>query len=695
MLFRSPAMGPVKAKIVGEDTPQIEAAASRVVADMNYQLTEKMVEFRPEHEKMLWHLALAGAGFKKVYFDPTINRQVSMFVPAEDLVIPYGASDARAAERITHIMRKTKNEVKKLQVAGFYRDVSLGEPTKYVDEVERRKDEAEGYEGVHDDRYQFLEMQVELDLPGFEDIDEETDEETGIALPYVVTLDRGTRNIMSIRRNWDEDDVLKQAKQHFVQYTYIPGFGAYGYGLIHLIGGFAKSATSIVRQLIDAGTLSNLPGGLKSRGLRIKGDDTPIMPGEWRDVDVPSSNIKDNILPLPYKEPSATLFQLLTNIVDEGRKLAAVSDVKFGDIQGDAPVGTTLAILERELKVMSAVQARVHASMAQEFRLIAKIIKDYTAPTYDYQPDYGAKPTAKKEDYDQIDIIPVSDPNASTMAQRIIQYQAAIQLAQQAPQIYNLPLLHRQMLETMGIKDANKIVSVPDDEAKPVDPVTENMELLKMKPCKAFIEQDHESHITIHMSMINDPKIAQIMGQDPNANAIKAALMAHVQEHVGFRYRQELQQQLGVQLPPPNVTMEPAIAAQIAQLSAQAAQQLVQANMAQAQQQQNQQALQDPVVQLQQKEIALKEQEINDKKFIEIEKLKTQKEIAMINNEAKLLLQHEDAQVQGLFKGMDMATQQQNATQMAPPPSAAPAGPPPAPPGPPGAGAPPPQPPIR
>jgi hypothetical protein len=698
-----PAQGPVRAKIIGKDDRAVQEAAKRVVEDMNHHLTDKMTEFRPEHEKMLWGLALSGAGFKKVYYDPTLDRPTSMYVPAEDLIIPYGASDLRSAPRIIHVMRKTKNEIKKLQYTGFYRDVDLGEPTKIIDDVQRRKDDAEGYAQLDDDRYQLLEISIDLDLPGFEDTDEEDGEETGIALPYVVTIDRGTEEVLAIRRNWDENDPLKEKKQHFVQYTYIPGFGAYGYGLIHLLGGSAKSATSITRQLVDAGTLSNLPGGLKSRGLRIKGDDTPIMPGEWRDVDVPSSNIKDNILPLPYKEPSATLFQLLQNVVEEGRKLAAVSDVKFGELNGEAPVGTTLAILERELKVMSAVQARVHASMAQEFKLIAGLIRDFTAPTYDYMPDFGAKPTAKKEDYDQVDIIPVSDPNASTLAQRIIQYQAAIQLAQQSPQIYNLPVLHRQMLEVMGIKDVDKIVNVPEDDETPTDPVTENMEILKQKPCKAFIEQDHESHITIHMSMINDPKIAAIMGQDPNANAIKAALMAHVQEHVGFRYRQELQQQLGVSLPPPDTKLQPEIAAQLAQLSAKAAQQLVQANMAQAQQQQNQQAAQDPVVQLQQKEIALKEQELNDKKFLELEKLKTQKEIAMINNEAKLLLQHEDAQVEGLFKGMDMATAQQNAIQQAPPPGApitppappAPqgpqGGPPPAPPAPPV----PPAPPMR
>lgn len=662
-----PAQGPVRAKIIGKDDKDTQESAKRVVEDMNYHLTEKMTEFRPEHEKMLWHLALSGAGFKKTYFDPGLNRPTSMFVPAEDFYIPYGASDARTAERVTHAMRKTKNEVKKLQYAGFYRDVDLGEPVKQTDNIQKRKDEAEGYSEIHDDRYLLLEMQVMLDLPGFADIDEETGEETGLALPYIITIDKGTQEVLAVRRNWDEHDEDKQPKQHFVQYTYIPGFGAYGYGLIHLIGGFAKSATSIIRQLIDAGTLSNLPGGLKSRGLRIKGDDTPIMPGEWRDVDVPSSNIKDNILPLPYKEPSATLFQLLQNVVEEGRRLAAVADVNMKEMQGEAPVGTTLAVLERTLKVMSAVQARVHASMEQEFKLIAALIRDYTAPAYDYIPEYNAQPTAKKEDYDKVDIIPVSDPNASTMAQRIIQYQAAIQLAQMAPQIYNLPLLHRQMLEVMGIKDADKIVVVLDD-VKPADPVSENMSILKMAPVKAFIGQDHDAHLAVHQSMLNDPKIAQIMGQNPNANQIKSQLMAHIMEHVGFQYRRGIEQQLGAPLPPPEAEMDPTLEAQIAKLSAEAAAQLLQANQAQASQQQIQQQLQDPVIQMQREELEIKKQEVADKMAIELEKLKTQKEIAMINNEAKLLLQNEDAKVEGLFKGMEMATAQQQAAAVPPAP---------------------------
>ena len=679
-----PAQGPVKAKIIGKDDPDTQKAAKRVVEDMNYQLTEKMTEFRPEHEKMLWSLALAGASFKKVYFDPSMNRQVSMFVPAEDLYIPYGASDARTAERLTHVMRKTKNDIKKLQYAEFYRDIDLGEPSKDLDDVQQRKDESSGYKATYDNRYKLLEMQVELDLAGFEDMDDETEEETGIALPYIVTIESSTQEILSIRRNWDEHDPLKQAKQHFVQYTYIPGFGAYGYGLIHLIGGFAKSATSIVRQLIDAGTLSNLPGGLKSRGLRIKGDDTPIMPGEWRDVDVPSANIKDNILPLPYKEPSATLFQLLQNVVEEGRRLAAVADVKLENMNGEAPVGTTLAILERTLKVMSAVQARVHASMEQEFKLIAALVRDYTAPAYDYLPDFDAPATAKKEDYDKVDIIPVSDPNASTMAQRIIQYQAAIQLAQQSPQIYNLPVLHRQMLEVMGIKDADKIVIVEEDQV-PTDPVTENMNVLKAKPVKAFIEQDHDAHLAVHNALITDPKVAAAMGQNPQAAVLKQALMSHIMEHIGFQYRRGIETQLGTTLPPEDAKLSPEMEIQLAKLSADAAKQLLQVNQSEQAKQTAQQQAQDPLVMMQQKELQLKEQEINDKKEIELKKIDASKEIAMLNNEAKLLVQGEDAKVQGLFKGLDIAAQQINAQNaleaaaQAAPQQASPQGAPPAP----------------
>ena len=648
-----PAQGPVKAKIIGKETRENEEAAARVAEDMNYQLTEKMQEFRPEHEKMLWSLSLAGAAFKKVYFDPSLNRQVSMFVPAEDLYIPYGASDARTAPRITHLMRKTKNEVRKLQYAGFYRDVELGEPSKDLDKIQTRKDEADGFSALNDDRYKVLEIHTELDIPGFEDIDVTTGEATGIAVPYVVTIERSTQTILAVRRNWDENDPLKRAKQHFVQYTYIPGFGAYGYGLIHLVGGFAKSATSIVRQLIDAGTLSNLPGGLKTRGMRIKGDDTPIMPGEWRDVDVGSATIRDNIMPLPYKEPSATLFQLLQNVVEEGRRLAAVADVKFDAMGGEAPVGTTLAILERTLKVMSAVQARVHYSMAQEFKLIAHLIKDYTAPEYEYTPDYNVGPEAKKSDYEAVEVVPVSDPNAATMAQRIIQYQAAIQLAQQAPQIYDLPVLHRQMLEVMGIKDADKIVKTEDDLV-PTDPVTENMAIMNQEPVKAFIEQDHAAHLAVHQAAMQDPKIAAAIGQNPQAQAIMQAAQAHIAEHVAFQYRREVEAQLGMPLPDPEQELPPEVERQLSVVSAQAATQALQRNQAENQAQIAQQQAQDPIIQMQMQELQIKQQEVQQKYEIEMAKLQSAMQIAMMNNENKLMLQDEKGKSTLVTKGMDI-----------------------------------------
>ena len=648
-----PAQGPVKAKIIGKETRENEEAAARVAEDMNYQLTEKMQEFRPEHEKMLWSLSLAGAAFKKVYFDPSLNRQVSMFVPAEDLYVPYGASDARTAHRVTHLMRKTENELKKLQYAGFYRDVELGEPSKEIDEIQKRKDDADGFSGLKDDRFRILEIHTELDLEGFEDEDEETGEPTGIALPYVITLEKATGQVLALRRNWDEYDPLKRAKQHFVQYTYIPGFGAYGYGLIHLVGGFAKSATSIVRQLVDAGTLSNLPGGLKTKGLRVKGDDTPIMPGEWRDVDVPSATIRDNIMPLPYKEPSATLFQLLQNVVDEGRRLAAVADVKFDSMSGEAPVGTTLAILERTLKVMSAVQARVHYAMAQEFKLIAHLIKEYTAPQYEYTPDYGVGPEAKKSDYEKVEVLPVSDPNAATMAQRIIQYQAAIQLAQQSPQIYDLPVLHRQMLEVMGIKDADKIVKTEDDLV-PTDPVTENMAVMNQEPVKAFIEQDHAAHLAVHQAAMQDPKIAQAIGQNPQAQAIMQAAQAHIMEHMAFQYRREVEAQLGVPLPDPEQKLDPEMERQLSMVAAQAATQALQRNQAESQAQIAQQQAQDPIIQMQMQELQLKQQEVQQKYQIEMAKLQNEMQIAMMNNENKLMLQGEKDKAAAVSKSIDV-----------------------------------------
>ena len=671
-----PAQGPVKARIIGKQPKEIEDAAQRVVEDMNYQLTVGMPEFRPEHERMLWSLSLAGSAFKKVYFDPSLNRQTSMFVPAEDLVVPYGASDIMSSPRATHIMRKTKNDVKKLQYAGFYRDIDLGEPTKIVDDVQRRKDESEGFSGIYDNRYQILEMLVEYDLPGFEDVGDDG-EPTGIALPYVVTIDRGTQEVLAIRRNWKEDDAFHKPRQHYTHYCYIPGFGFYGFGLIHLIGGFAKSGTSILRQLIDAGTLSNLPGGLKSRGLRIKGDDTPIMPGEWRDVDVPGTSIRENILPLPYKEPSQTLFNLLQNVVEEGRRLAAVADVKLNDMNGEAPVGTTLAILERTLKVMSAVQARVHASMAQEFKLIAELIRDYTAPEYEYQPEGNAPPAAKKSDYEKTDIIPVSDPNASTMAQRIIQYQAAIQMSQQNPQIYNLPLLHRSMLEVMGIKNADKIVPIEDD-AVPLDPVTENMRLLTNAPVRAFLNQDHEAHIAVHQAAFQSPKFQQLLQNNPNTQLINQAYFAHLMEHLGFQYRKGMEEQLGMALPDPEQHFPPEVEAAISPALQQAAQQLLQKQQGEAMQQQAMQQAQDPLVQLQQQEIQLKQRELSDKKEIELKKIKRDYDLANIKGEQSLLLEAEKQQQVGVFKGIDMAMDlaaQQAATPM---PGAAPTPQPPA-----------------
>ena len=526
-----PASGPVKTQIVGKATKEKEDAAERVKDDMNWRLTEQMPEYRPEHEKMLWSLALAGSAFKKVYYDPGLARQVSMFVPAEDIVVPYGASDLRSAERITQIMRKTKNDVKKLQHAGMWRDIDLGEPSSVIDDVEKRKAEEQGMSATMDDRYRILEMCVELDLAGFEDVDE--DGPTGIALPYIVTMDKGTSKILAIRRNWYEGDPLKLKRMHYTHYIYIPGFGFYGFGLIHLVGGFAKSGTSLIRQLVDAGTLSNLPGGLKSRGLRVKGDDTPIAPGEFRDVDVPSGSIKDNILPLPYKEPSQVLYLLLQTIVEEGRRFAATADMQISDLSANTPVGTTLAVLERTLKVMSAVQARLHYSMRQEFKLLAAIIRDYLPANYSYEVDAPLGRAAKQADYDNVDVIPVSDPNATTLAQRITQYQAVLQLAATAPQIYNIPELHKRMLTVLGIKEIEKLIPATND-MDPQDPVSENMALINMKPVKAFVYQDHEAHIAVHTAALQDPMLRQQMQQNPMAQQMLAAAMAHINEHLAF-----------------------------------------------------------------------------------------------------------------------------------------------------------------
>jgi hypothetical protein len=616
MMETFPAAGPVKTQIIGKDTPDKKDAAQRVQDDMNYQLTDVMEEYRPEHERMLWGLGLAGNAFKKVYYDPSLGRQVSMYVPAEDVVVPYGASSLQAAERVTHVMRKNANDLRRLQHEGFYRDIDLGDPVSVMDEVEKKIAEKLGFRATEDNRFKILEMHVELDLPGYEHKDEDG-EETGIALPYVVTIEKGTNNILAIRRNWRPDDELCHKRQHFVHYGYIPGFGFYCFGLIHLIGAFAKSGTSIIRQLVDAGTLSNLPGGFKTRGLRVKGDDTPIAPGEFRDVDVPSGSMRDNIMPLPYKEPSQVLFALLQNIIDEGRRFAGAADLQASDMSAQSPVGTTLAILERTLKMMSAVQARVHYSMKQEFRLLKEIIRDFTPQEYSYEPEEGSR-KAKQSDYDMVDVLPVSDPNASTMAQKVVQYQAALQLAQTAPQLYDLPLLHRQMLEVLGIKNYQKLVPMHDD-MKPRDPVTENQNILAGKPVKAFLYQDHKAHITSHMAAAQDPHIQKLIGMNPQlAQAVSSALTAHVAEHLGMDYRKQIEMIAGQTLPPykedaNEEEMTPEMEVQISQMVAQASQQLLQQHQQEAQQQQAQQQQQDPLIQLQQQELQLKAQDLQRK----------------------------------------------------------------------------------
>jgi hypothetical protein len=604
-----PPAGPVKTVIVGRETPEKMAAADRVQKDMNYQITEEMPEYRPEHERMCWGLGLSGNAFKKVYYDPNLGRQVSLFVPAEDLIVPYGATDLQSAERVTHVMRKTENELRKLQVAGFYRDVDLGDPISSFDEVEKKIAEKMGFQASSDDRFKILEIQVNLDIPGHEDKDEDG-EPTGIALPYIVTIEKGTQNVLAIRRNWRPEDETKQKRNHFVHYGYVPGFGFYCFGLIHLVGAFAKSGTSLIRQLVDAGTLSNLPGGFKTRGLRVKGDDTPISPGEFRDVDVPSGVLKDNILPLPYKEPSQVLYSLLGTIVEEGRRFASASDMKIADMSANTPVGTTLAILERTLKVMSAVQARVHYSMKSELKLLKDIIRDYTPDEYSYEPDIGTR-FAKQSDYDNCDVIPVSDPNAATMSQKVVQYQAVLQLAQQAPQLYDMGQLHRQMLEVLGVKNAKKLVKIEEDQM-PEDPITENMNIINMKPVKAFLYQDHQAHITVHMNAMKDPKMAALIGQNPQAQAISAAAMAHIQQHLAFEYRKQMEQLMQVQLPNPEDSEEQIPRDQEVQLSimaAQASDALLQRNQTEIAAQQAQQAAQDPVIQMQAQELELKKAE--------------------------------------------------------------------------------------
>ena len=527
-----PAAGPVKVKVLGEETKEKLEAAQRVKADMNYELTENMVEYRPEHERMLYSLGLAGSAFKKVYYDPNIGRQMALYISAEDVIVPYGASTIEFAERVTHVMRKTKNELKKLQASGFYRELDIGEPKPYHSDIEEKKAEDAGYSLTDDDRYSLYEIHADLVIDGVDDDDE-------IARPYVVTIERGTGSILSIRRNYEEGDPLTLKRQHFVHYAYVPGFGFYGLGLIHIIGGYAKTGTSLIRQLVDAGTLANLPGGLKSRGLRIKGDDIPIEPGEFKDVDVPSGSIRDNIMPLPYKEPSQTLLALLNQITQEGRRLGAISDINVSDMSANAPVGTTLALLERTLKPMAAVQARVHYAMKQEFKLLKAIMTEYAPKDYAYQPQRG-EVSARQADYGMVDVIPVSDPNSSTMAQRVVQYQAVLQMAQQAPQIYDLPQLHRQMIEVLGVKNADKLVPTKDD-AKPTDPISENMDALVGKPVKAFIYQDHDAHIVSHIALLG----SLVVKSNPQAFA---NTQAHIMQHISLKAQEEVQKQMAPQM---------------------------------------------------------------------------------------------------------------------------------------------------
>ena len=670
MMETFPAQGPVKTQIIGRETPEKRDSATRVKDDMNFQLTEVMVEYRPEHERMLWGLGLAGNAFKKVYYDPSLERQVSMFVPAEDIVVPYGASSLEVAERVTHVMRKTPNEVKKLQVAGFWRDVELPDPQDTFDEVEKKIAEKMGFRASSDERYKILEMHVDLDLSGYEDKDEDGNE-TGIALPYVVTIEKQTQTILAIRRNWHPEDDNRQKRNHFVHYSYVPGFGFYAFGLIHLIGAFAKSGTSIIRQLVDAGTLSNLPGGFKTKGLRVKGDDTPISPAEFRDVDVASGTIKDNIMTLPYKEPSQVLYSLLGTIVEEGRRFASAADLKVSDMSAQSPVGTTLAILERTLKVMSAVQARIHFAMKREFQLLKAIIRDYTPEDYSYEPVDGSR-RVKQSDYDQVDVIPVSDPNAATMSQKVVQYQAVMQLAATAPQLYDLPYLHRQMLEVLGMKNANKLVPNKED-FKPRDPVAENMDVLTNKPVKAFAYQDHEAHITVHTSAMQDPKMMAIMGQNPMAQQMMAAMNAHIAEHVAFEYRRQIEQQIGVPYPylEENESIPEEMEIEISRLAAEGAKKLLAKDQAEAAQQQAMQTAQDPIVQMQQAELQLKAKELElkekqlaisaaektDRLDVERERIEAQKEIAGMQAGAKAAKDRADLEARMELEGLKVGAQ--------------------------------------
>ena len=658
MMETFPAAGPVKTSIIGKETDECIEASARVQENMNYQLMDKMPEYRPEHERMLWGLGLAGNAFKKVYYDPALERQVSIFVPAEDMVVPYGASNLETAERVTHVMRKTKQELHYLQEMGFYRDTELGEPSYDLDEVEKKIAEQMGFDATNDDRYKILEMNVNLDLEGYEDKD--GSRKTGIALPYIVTIDKGTSEILAIRRNWNQDDSMKKRREHFVHYGYIPGFGFYCFGLIHLIGGFSKSGTMLLRQLVDAGTLSNLPGGFKARGLRIKGDDTPIGPAEWRDVDAPSGTIRDNLMPLPYKEPSQVLAALMDKIIDEGRRFATAADMKVSDMSSNSPVGSTLAILERTLKVMSAVNARIYYAMKKEFGLLKTLIRDYTDPNYQYDPATGT-PGAKQEDYDKVNLIPVADPNAATMAQKVVQYQAVMQMAQQNPAIYDLPELNRQMLDVLGVKNAEKLIPNEDD-VKQLDPVSENMNILNGKPVKAFIDQDHKAHIEVHMAFANDPKIRQLVGQSTKAPLIQAAMEAHIAEHVAFQYRLEIEEKLGVPLPPPDEVLPSDIENDIARVSAPAAEKLLQANQVEAQQEQQQKQAQDPILQMQKQELQIKQMEAQ----VKAEKMQSDAKLEAAKLELEKMKIESTERIAGAKLGAEVSQQdkERNAKQL-------------------------------
>lgn len=672
-----PAQGPVKTQIIGKEDANTRDAASRVREDMNYQLTERMPEYRPEHERLLWGLGLAGNAFKKIYEDPTLGRQTALFVPAEDIVVPYGTSSLETSERLTHIMRKTQNEMRKLQVSGFYRDIDLPEPSETFDEVEKKIAERMGFRASSDDRYKVLEMHVNLDLEGYEDTDEDG-EETGIGLPYIVSIEKTSGFILSIRRNWDPDDEYKKKREHFVHYGYVPGFGFYCFGLIHLIGAYAKSGTSLIRQLVDAGTLSNLPGGFKTKGLRVKGDTTPIAPAEFRDVDVASGTIKDNIMTLPYKEPSQVLAGLMDKIIEEGRRFASAADLKISDMSAQSPVGTTLAILERALKIMSAVQARIHYSMKQEFKLLKAIIRENAPDEYTYEPETGDR-RAKKSDYDRVDVIPVSDPNAATMSQKVVQYQAALQLAQGAPQLYDLAQLHRQMLDVLGIKNANKLVKLEEDN-KPKDPISENMDVIRMKPVKAFAYQDHQAHITTHMSFMQDPMTAQMIGQNPLAQQMMAGLQAHIAEHYAFMYRNQIEQQVGGPLPAPDAEepLPEEFETALSRMVAQASEQLLMKNQAAAQQQKAQQQAQDPILQMQMQEIQIKAQEVQRKAQkdqqdaqlrmqqmqIEQERIASQERAATLSVQAKQQIENERIQSHEEIEGMRLGLQAQKDKDM-------------------------------